>query len=152
MKRNYVKVIAAVVGMTMVYCPLTLNAKSKKNATAAPSEIAIHGYGETASFTVDSRNLHSDEPILISATNGFEVSPRELSPNSKGTVTVKLISSKQQTTGKVILRSGDTRYYVAVKGAGKASLSKTYPPLPPTKEAKRKLLKKHSIRLPTDTR
>ena len=24
MKRNYVKVIAAVVGMTMVYCPLTL--------------------------------------------------------------------------------------------------------------------------------
>ena len=120
MKRNYVKVIAAVVGMTMVYCPLTLNAKSKKNATAAPSEIAIHGYGETASFTVDSRNLHSDEPILISATNGFEVSPRELSPNSKGTVTVKLISSKQQTTGKVILRSGDTRYYVAVKGAGKA--------------------------------
>ena len=46
MKRNYVKVIAAVVGMTMVYCPLTLNAKSKKNATAAPSEIAIHGYGE----------------------------------------------------------------------------------------------------------
>ena len=97
MKRNYVKVIAAVVGMTMVYCPLTLNAKSKKNATAAPSEIAIHGYGETASFTVDSRNLRSDEPILISATNGFEVSPRELSPNSKGTVTVKLISSKQQT-------------------------------------------------------
>mgnify|MGYP002589972707 CR=1 FL=1 len=120
MKRNYVKVIAAVVGMTMVYCPLTLNAKSKKNATAAPSEIAIHGYGETASFTVDSRNLRSDEPILISATNGFEVSPRELSPNSKGTVTVKLISSKQQTTGKVILRSGDTRYYVAVKGVGKA--------------------------------
>ena len=46
MKRNYVKVIAAVVGMTMVYCPLTLNAKSKKNATAAPSEIAIHGYGD----------------------------------------------------------------------------------------------------------
>ena len=38
MKRNYVKVIAAVVGMTMVYCPLTLNAKSKKNATAAPSK------------------------------------------------------------------------------------------------------------------
>lgn len=30
MKRNYVKVIAAVVGMTMVYCPLTLNAKSKR--------------------------------------------------------------------------------------------------------------------------
>ena len=37
MKRNYVKVIAAVVGMTMVYCPLTLNAKSKKNATRRKS-------------------------------------------------------------------------------------------------------------------
>lgn len=120
MKRKYVKVIAAVIGMAIMNGhPLTLNAKSKKNRTATPTGITIHGYGETASFSVDSKNLRTDEPIQVSATHGFEVSPHEISPNGKGSVTVKLVSSKRQTDGKVILRSGDTRYYVDVKGEGK---------------------------------
>ena len=46
MKRKYVKVIAAVIGMAIMNGhPLTLNAKSKKNRTATPTGITIHGYG-----------------------------------------------------------------------------------------------------------
>ena len=66
MKRKYVKVIAAVIGMAIMNGhPLTLNAKSKKNRTATPTGITIHGYGETASFSVDSKNLRTDEPIQV---------------------------------------------------------------------------------------
>lgn len=151
MKRKYVKVIAAVIGMAIMNGhPLTLNAKSKKNRTATPTGITIHGYGETASFSVDSKNLRTDEPIQVSATHGFEVSPHEISPNGKGSVTVKLVSSKRQTDGKVILRSGDTRYYVDVKGEGKDLPVKDLSATPVYKGGGRILLKKSFHLLKTD--
>ncbi|MCD8318878.1 MAG: carbohydrate-binding protein [Paraprevotella sp.] len=119
-KQNYIKVKATVT-MAMACGHLTtLSAKSGKTKMSSPKELTINGYGESASFTVDSKNLRSDEPISISATHGFEVSPRQLNPNGNGKVTVKLVSSQQQTSGKIILRSGDTRYYVDVKGLGRS--------------------------------
>ena len=99
MKRKYVKVIAAVIGMAIMNGhPLTLNAKSKKNRTATPTGITIHGYGETASFSVDSKNLRTDEPIQVSATHGFEVSPHEISPNGKLTARLSCGAATRVTT------------------------------------------------------
>lgn len=111
MKEKYVKALAIVISLTAVY---------GNTAFADNEKIEIAGYGKTSTFTVKSQNLIKGEKIQVSATAGFEVSPTTINANSDGKVTVKLVSSKKQSTGKVILRSGDTRYYVDVEGNNEA--------------------------------
>lgn len=111
MKKKYVKALIVAIALTTV-CG---NPASSANDKKTPS-LEISGYGKTATFIVNSKNLTSGEPVHISATAGFEVSPSTINANSDGKVTVKLISSKKESTGKIILRSGETRYYVDVRG------------------------------------
>lgn len=111
MKKKYVKALVVAISMTTVFG----NTASAANEKNTPS-INISGYGKTSTIVINSKNLTKDEPIQVSATAGFEVSPTTLQANSDGKVTVKLVSSKKQSTGKIILRSGDSRYYVNVTG------------------------------------
>ena len=68
---------------------------------------------------VSGEQLVSDEPITLTATPGFSVSPTELPYNAENAeVTVTLTSSKTTTSGQLILRSGDVRTYIPLEGIG----------------------------------
>ncbi len=82
--------------------------------SASADSLTLDGTGATTTFDVTSQNLTGD--ISVSATHGFEVSPSVLKEG--GTVTVKNISTLANTTGKVILRSGDMRTYVNLSAKG----------------------------------
>ena len=82
---------------------------------ASADSLTLEGTGATATFDVSASHLTTGS-ITVSATHGFEVSPKTLQGN--GTVTVKNVSTLAHNTGKVILRSGDMRTYVTLKGTG----------------------------------
>ncbi len=82
--------------------------------SASADSLTLDGTGATTTFDVTSQNLTGDISVL--ATHGFEVSPSVLKEG--GTVTVKNISTLANTTGKVILRSGDMRTYVNLSAKG----------------------------------
>lgn len=95
---------------------------SKKTVQAPTDDdlpsLIINGTNESTSFTVDSNFLSGTE-IKITAPNGFTVSPTSIPANAgKQKVTVTLNSTQKVTEGKIILRSGDIRSYVKVKGYG----------------------------------
>ena len=82
-------------------------------------EITINGTNATQTFTVKAENLTTD--IALSATAGFEVSPATLPKDTKdATVTVKSLSTKNNATGSVILRSADMRKKVKLVAHGDA--------------------------------
>ncbi len=87
-------------------------------------EVVINGYGNTVTINVKSANLRADLPFEATATNGFEVSPAKIEANGNAKITVKLLSSKAHSTGKVVLRNGDFRYNINLKGVGKPLLVK----------------------------
>ena len=79
--------------------------------------VRIEGTGATQTFTVNAENLTGD--ISLSVSSGFEVTPATLPAGAKdATVTVKNLSSRATTTGRVILRSGDMRKRVALVAHG----------------------------------
>lgn len=81
--------------------------------------LVINGTDQTAVFTVDALNLEADQPISLKATAGFSVSPETLPADTKkAKVMVRLNSSKPESKGQVIIRSGDIRYYLNVVGYG----------------------------------
>lgn len=81
--------------------------------------LIINGTGKSNTFTINSNNLQSDQPILISVPNGFSVNPISVPANTKNTkVTVTLNSTKKETKGIIVLRSGDKRSYIKVQGIG----------------------------------
>jgi hypothetical protein len=81
--------------------------------------LIINGTFKSVTFTVNGRDLQADQPINITATGGFSVSPSTIPAKSQNaTVTVTLDSYKNETEGKIILRSGDIRSYVDLKGFG----------------------------------
>ena len=85
-------------------------------ATSADT-LRIDGTGATQTFTVSAENLTGD--ISLTASSGFEVTPATLPAGAKdATVTVKNLSSRGTTTGRVILRSGDMRKRVALVAYG----------------------------------
>ena len=82
-------------------------------------ELTINGTNATQTFTVKAENLTTD--ITLSATAGFEVSPATLPKDTKdATITVKSLSTKNNATGSVILRSADMRKKVKLVAHGDA--------------------------------
>lgn len=80
----------------------------------------INGTNKSEHFFINSESLTNKE-IKITAPNGFTVSPSVIPANSgKQKVTVTLNSSKILTEGKIVLRNGDYRSYLKVKGYGTA--------------------------------
>ncbi len=82
---------------------------------ASADSLTLDGTGATATFDVTAQHLTTGA-ITVSASHGFEVTPKTLMGN--GTVTVRNVSSLAHNTGKVILRSGDLRAYVDVASTG----------------------------------
>ncbi|UOE47764.1 carbohydrate binding domain-containing protein [Mucilaginibacter sp. SMC90] len=83
------------------------------------TSLVINGTDKTGTFIVNGQDLQTDLPIKVSVSGGFSVSPATIPANAKNVlVTVTLNSSKKQTLGKVVLRSGDFRSYVNLKGFG----------------------------------
>ena len=81
--------------------------------------LSINGTGASQTFTVNASALQSDKPIKITAPAGFSVSPAELPYNAENAeVTVTNTSTKKGTYGKLVLRSGSVRAYVALSGEG----------------------------------
>ena len=81
--------------------------------------LSIKGTGASQTFTVNASALQSDKPIKITAPAGFSVSPAELPYNAENAeVTVTNTSTKKGTYGKLVLRSGSVRAYVALSGEG----------------------------------
>lgn len=98
------------------------NAKANGNGiNSTYPTLEIKGTGKTATFKVNAKDLQKDQPISISVSPGFSVSPETLPANaSNATITVKYNNTGVETTGKLILRSGDIRNYVKLKGFGTA--------------------------------
>ena len=81
--------------------------------------LSIKGTGASQTFTVNASALQSDKPIMITAPAGFSVSPAELPYNAENAeVTVTNTSTKKGTYGKLVLRGGSVRAYVALSGEG----------------------------------
>ena len=85
--------------------------------TTSVDSISIDGTGSVQKIEVNAANLTSD--IKVSATHGFAVSPVVIKAGtSKQTITVTNVTTLAENTGKVILRSGDLRKYVALSSFG----------------------------------
>ena len=85
--------------------------------TTSVDSISIDGTGSVQKIEVNTENLTSD--IKVSATHGFAVSPVVIKAGtSKQTITVTNVTTLAENTGKVILRSGDLRKYVALSSFG----------------------------------
>lgn len=130
MKKKYVKVIflsitLLAISATATYAIQPIDDKKEKEAVETPTDnhlplLTINGTKESASFTINSEDLPEKE-ITVTAPNGFTITPTVIPANSgKQKVTVTLNSTKILTEGKIVLRSGDTRTYIKVKGYGTA--------------------------------
>ena len=110
-------------GVTATYAALPQDDKKETEKVPADAnlpQLTINGTNESVSFIVNSAALPGKE-IKVTAPNGFTVSPVVIPANAgKQKVTVTLNSTKILTEGKLVLRSGDTRSYVEVKGYGSA--------------------------------
>jgi hypothetical protein len=98
------------------------NGNSKKNDWSADKStpvLILKGTGSSATFTVNAQDLIADQSVNITASPGFSVSPATLPANTtNAVVTVTFQSTEKETNGKLILRSGDTRSYINLKGYG----------------------------------
>ena len=129
MKRKYVKIMF--LSMTLLTSSITtayatIPEDEKKEEAPKVTEDAhlplmiINGTNNSEHFFVSSESLTNKE-IRITAPNGFTVSPSVIPANSgKQKVTVTLNSSKILTEGKIVLRNGDYRSYLKVRGYGTA--------------------------------
>ena len=82
------------------------------------NNVVIDGTGNSATINIASSGLSEDTPITITTVGGFSVFPDEVTPNSSTDVIVTLESSMAESNGQLILRSGDTRSYITLKGYG----------------------------------
>ena len=127
MKRKYVKIMF--LSMTLLTSSITtayatIPEDEKKEEAPKVTEDAhlplmiINGTNNSEHFFVSSESLTNKE-IKITAPNGYTESPSVIPANSgKQKVTVTLNSSKILTEGKIVLRNGDYRSYLKVKGYG----------------------------------
>lgn len=145
MKANYFKAIFLTLSMTTTGSVLAIASpayleqeinqvqddKDKKKDKGADDEnriteynvnaplLIINGTDKSATFSINTGNLQNDQPIQITAPNGFSINPTSIPANTKNAkVTVTLNSTKKETQGTIILRSGDSRSYVRVQGIG----------------------------------
>ena len=98
---------------TGAYAPLFASLETSDD------ELTINGTNSSETFTVSAANLTTD--ISLSATAGFEVSPATLPKGTQNaTVTVTSLTTRNDATGSVILRSGDMRKKVKLVAHGDA--------------------------------
>lgn len=102
------------------YDPTGAYAPVKPVITPETSYVELDGTGEARTIKVDVDGLISSDPITVSTTAGFSVYPAKLDPSKGGQIRVTLNSTLPETTGKVILRSGDLRSYIDLVGYGSA--------------------------------
>ena len=130
MKKKYVKIMflsltLLTISTTATYAVQPEDDKKENEALQTSTEehlplLTINGTNASSSFIVNSEALRGKE-ITITAPNGFTVTPTVKAANSgKQKVKVTLNSTKRLTEGKIILRSGDVRSYLKVKGYGTA--------------------------------
>ena len=130
MKKKYVKIMflsltLLTISTTATYAVQPKDDKKENEALQTSTEehlplLTINGTNASSSFIVNSEALLGKE-ITITAPNGFTVTPTVIAANSgKQKVKVTLNSTKRLTEGKIILRSGDVRSYLKVKGYGTA--------------------------------
>ncbi len=95
---------------TGAYAPVT--------PVLAPAEraVSITGTGSSKTVKINIANLVSADKVSVSATAGFSVYPETLDASKDGEIAITLNSTLPETSGKVILRSGDTRAYINVTG------------------------------------
>ena len=88
--------------------------------------LTVNGTGKSATFTINTGNLQHDQPIQITVPHGFSVSPTNIPANTKNAkITVTLNSTKKETKGIIVLRSGDSRSYIRIQGIGTPLPTKT---------------------------
>jgi hypothetical protein len=115
MNKIFSKRLAAV-----VFAAATINFTANA-ASVNDSVLIINGTGATTSFTVSTKAIPNGLPVNITSPSGFTVSPSSLLANAGDVkVTVSLNSSLKETTGVIVLRSGDIRKYINVVGYGTA--------------------------------
>ncbi len=92
-------------------------APARSASSTVPDVVTLDGTGETATILVEAKGLEQD--IRLTATTGFSVTPAIIKAGSDPTkVTVSLTSTRNLQEGKLILRSGDMRTYVNLRGIG----------------------------------
>ncbi|MDE6196794.1 MAG: hypothetical protein K2F91_02880, partial [Muribaculaceae bacterium] len=95
---------------TGAYAPVTPVLATSESA------VVLEGVGTSKEIKVNMANLVSADKVSVSATTGFSVAPATLEANKDGVVRVTLNSTLAETSGKLILRSGDIRTYVDLTG------------------------------------
>ena len=89
----------------------------RKASATLPEKIRLDGTNQSATVTVVTTGLTED--IKVSVTSGFSVTPESIKAGAEETeVTITNLSSRNLTTGKLILRSGDIRTYVNIVANG----------------------------------
>ncbi len=90
---------------------------ARANQAGATDRMTIDGTGATGRLTVSTASLTQD--VKVTVTHGFSVSPATIPAGTKSAeIVVTNLSNLASNTGKLILRSGDVRYYVELTGLG----------------------------------
>ena len=85
--------------------------------TTLPDVIRLQGTGAEATITVSTTGLTED--VTLRVESGFEVSPTMIpAATESAQVTVRYVSTRSHTTGRLILRSGDIRTYIKIEAEG----------------------------------
>lgn len=126
MKKNLMKITFLLIGLLAMDSTMLFAADDEKetevknDADNSFPVLIINGTNRSATFTVSSDAL-KEEAISIVTPSGFTVSPQSIPANGKKQkVTVTLNSTLALTEGKIILKSGEKRSYIKVKGYGSA--------------------------------
>ena len=92
-------------------------APARSATSTVPDVVTLDGTGATATILVETNGLEQD--VQLTATTGFSVTPARIKAGAEPTqVTVTNVSSRNLQEGQLILRSGDMRTYVKLKGIG----------------------------------
>lgn len=126
MKRRFVKVPLLLVGILAIGSVdmYAFSSEKKKEIEKCNdcdlAQLVINGTNNSNTFWVSSEAL-KDTEISIQAPNGFSVFPTTIPANSKKQkVTVTLNSTLKQTQGEIVLKCGEKRSYIQIKGYGTA--------------------------------
>ena len=123
MKKNFLKAMALSTSLFLFTTGIVV-AQDKEEKTKVEDylpQLIVAGTNKTSTFSIDLKNLSSDETVQIIAPNGFTVSPATIPAASKNAkINVTLNSSENYTEGKLIIRCGDIREYIKLIGYGTA--------------------------------
>lgn len=118
MRKEIMKTTLLTVSMVAMASEITPTmAEEQKDPYAGLPVLTINGTGNTATLEVSSKDLLNKD-INIKLPYGFEASSPTIAAGGKTKVDIKLVSSKDSTIGKLILRNGDIRKYIKLVGLG----------------------------------